>query len=87
MYNGNAAGAADPRCWSRASPAIAALVKIYSVPMPRAARRVEGRRRHRRLVLLVTIPILPWAADVAEFSSISATLRERSDGGDERAGR
>ena len=79
LYNGNPQVLLLPLLVAGLAP-IAALVKIYAVPVPLL--RGEWKAvAATAIVLLVTIPILPWAAYIAQFSSISSTLSEQSDGG------
>lgn len=59
---------------------VAALVKVYAIPVP--VLRGEWRAVIvTALVLLVTIPFLPWGAYIAQFPGIAADLAEQSDGG------
>ena len=79
LYNGNPQVLLIPLLVAGLAP-IAALVKIYAIPVPLL--RGEWKAvAAAAIVLLVTVPILPWAAYLAQFSSLSATLSEQSDGG------
>ena len=79
LYNANPHVLLIPLLVAGLAP-IATLVKIYAIPTPVLlgewkAVVVTG------IVLLVTIPILPWASYIAQFPEITADLAEQSDGG------
>src|SRR4029077_14685731 len=79
LYNGNPQVLLLPLLVAGLAP-IAALVKIYAVPVP----LLRGEWKAVAaivVVLLVTVPILPWGVYLAQFSSISAALVDQSDGG------
>ena len=79
LYNANPHVLLIPLLVAGLAP-LAALVKIYAVPVP----VLLGEWKAvvvTAIVLLVTIPILPWASYIAQFPGITADLAEQSDGG------
>ncbi len=59
---------------------VATLVKLYALPVP--VLRGEWRAVIvTGVVLLVTVPFLPWGTYIAQFPDIAASLAEQSDGG------
>jgi len=79
LYNANPHVLLIPLLVAGLAP-IAALVKIYAVPVPVLLGEWKAVVA-TGIVLLVTIPILPWASYIAQFPGIAADLAEQSDGG------
>src|SRR6478735_34578 len=79
LYNANPHVLLIPLLVAGLAP-IAALVKIYAVPVPVLLGEWKAVAA-TGIVLLVTIPILPWASYIAQFPGIAADLAEQSDGG------
>ncbi len=79
LYNGNPHVLLIPLLVAGLAP-LAALVKIYAVPIPVLLGEWKAVVA-TGIVLLVTIPILPWASYIAQFPAIAASLAEQSDGG------
>jgi hypothetical protein len=79
LYNANPHVLVLPLLVAGAAP-IAVLVKIYAGVVP----LVLGHWRAVAIsaaVLVVTIPFLPWGTYIAEWSSVTASLSDQSDGG------
>jgi hypothetical protein len=79
LYNANPHVLLLPLLVAGAAP-VAVLVKAYAGLVP----LVLGQWRAvaiSAVVLLVTIPLLPWATYLSEWSSLTATLADQSDGG------
>ncbi len=79
LYNANPHVLLIPLLVAGLAP-VAALVKIYAVPVPLLLGEWKAAIA-TGIVLLVTVPFLPWDAYIAQFPSIAANLAEQSDGG------
>ena len=79
LYNANPHVLLLPLLVAGAAP-VAVLVKVYGGLVP----LVLGQWRAvaiSAVVLVVTVPFLPWGTYIAEWASLTASLVEQSDGG------
>jgi hypothetical protein len=79
LYNANPHVLLLPLLVAGAAP-VAVLVKVYAGLVPLVLRQWRAVAISA-VVLVVTIPFLPWATYIAEWSSLTASLADQSDGG------